>query len=87
MKKYVDNSTRGIVMKITVENDFHHTRAELVPTETYELESGGSCAVIPYKEYLRAERVLCGIKQCSCLKVPGNGLGDDGVRYALKFGE
>ncbi|EFL84817.1 hypothetical protein HMPREF0326_02679 [Desulfovibrio sp. 3_1_syn3] len=72
-------------MKITITNDFHGTAVEVVPTETYTLESGQPCAVLPYTEYLRARKALCGMHDCSCLKVPGTGFGSDGVRYVLKF--
>ena len=72
-------------MLITIRNDFHGTCAKVNPLETYTLESGQRCAGIPYSEYLRASKQLCGMHDCNCLKVSDTGIGDDGVRYALRF--
>ncbi|WP_022655976.1 hypothetical protein [uncultured Desulfovibrio sp.] len=71
-------------MKITIINDFHGSSVEVIPIESYTLESGQACAVLPYAEYQHARKVLCGMSNCNCM-MPGNGLGYDGVRYILKF--
>lgn len=72
-------------MTITVKNDLHATETAVTPLETYALESGQMCAVIPSAEYERAREALCGMSDCRCGKVPCIGLGDDGMRYALRF--
>ena len=74
-------------MQITIENNFHGTSIQLTPVEIYKLESGQPCAVLSYDDYMRASKALCGMSSCTCGKVPGNGLGDNGIRYALAFRE
>lgn len=74
-------------MQIIIRNDFHATETEVTPLETYSLESGQMCAVIPFTEYERARDALCDMSDCRCGKVPGIGFDDDGTRYVLKFSD
>jgi hypothetical protein len=55
--------------KITIRNKFHNTEATLVPSKIQEVEQGHEhviFATLSDSQVRRADKVLCGMKDCKC---------------------
>ena len=70
-------------MQLTIQNTFHGTVAHATPLETYTSAGDQMCAVLSYSDLARLQEELCGMSDCSCSKIPGWGVGEDDVVYAI----
>ena len=71
------------IKELTLTNDFHNTTATLMPSKVYENEYG-LFARVSWDDWITANFLLCGMKDCSCV-VEMTAVDDDEKQYSLNI--